>query len=145
MSANGNNFSRVEMGSVSMGNMFQGAHNDNSTLTWILRLVGILMAIGGLKMTFEILSMLFKWFPALGSIVNMGVGLICSVIGFVWSLLIISIAWLFYRPIIGISLIVVATAAIWLLWKKSKQKAKSAAANDSANNSDNSAAATAAS
>ena len=54
-------------------------------------------------------------------------------------------AWLFYRAIIGISLIVVATAAIWLLWKKSKQKAKSAAANDSANNSDNSAAATAAS
>lgn len=75
----------------------------------------------------------------------MGVGLVCSVIGFVWSLLIISIAWLFYRPIIGISLIVVATASIWLLWKKSKQKAKPAAANDSANDSDNSAAATAAS
>jgi len=77
--------------------------------------------------------------------VNMGVGLVCSVIGFVWSLLIISIAWLFYRPIIGISLIVVATAAIWLLWKKSKQKAKTATANDSADDSDNSAAATAAS
>ena len=124
MSSNGNNFSRLEMGSVSMENMFQGAHNDNSTLTWIFRVIGILMVIGGLNMTFDILSMIFKWFPALGSIVNMGVGLVCSVVGFVWSILVIAVAWLFYRPIIGISLIVVAAAAFWFLWKRSKQKAK---------------------
>lgn len=124
MSANGKDFSRLEMGSVSMENMFQGAHNDNNNMTWLIRLGGMLLVITALKMTFDILSMLFKWFPALGSIVNMGVGLICSVVGFAWSLLVISIAWLFYRPLIGISLIVVAGAAFWFLWKRSKDKAK---------------------
>ena len=97
MSANGKDFSRLEMGSVSMENMFQGAHNDNNNMTWLIRLGGMLLVIAALKMTFDILSMLFKWFPALGSIVNMGVGLICSVVGFAWSLLVISIAGLFYR------------------------------------------------
>ena len=125
VSADGNSFSKLEMGAVSMDNMFHSADNDNSLITWLLRLVGLLMVITGLKMTFEILSMLFKWFPALGSIVDTGVGLVCGVVGFIWSLLIISIAWIFYRPIIGITLIVIAAIIGWFLWKKSRDKAKS--------------------
>lgn len=124
MSADGNSFSQLEMGAVSMDNMFHGADNDNSLITWLLRIVGLIMVIAGLKMTFGILSMFFKWFPALGSIVDMGVGLVCSVVGFIWSLLIISIAWIFYRPIIGITLIAIAAVIGLLLWKKSKIKAK---------------------
>lgn len=128
MADNGYEFTRLEMGTKGMDNMFQGAKNENSTMTWILRLVGLLLVIQGLKMTFEILSMLFKWLPALGSVVGMGIGLICSVIGFVWTLLIIAIAWLFYRPILAISLIVVAGAAFFFLYKRSKDKKKNAPA-----------------
>lgn len=124
MSDNGHNFSRIETGTVSMENMFQGAKDSNSAMTWLLRVVGILLVITGLKMTFGILSMLFKWFPALGSVVGMGVGLVCSVFGFAWSLLIISVAWLFYRPLIGILLVAAALAGVYFLWKRSKERLK---------------------
>lgn len=125
---NGRNFSRVEVGTVSMENMFQGAKNDNSTLTWIFRIIGVLLVISGLKSMFDFLSMLLKWFPALGNLIEAGVGLVCGILGFVWSLIIIAIAWLFYRPIIGIPILVIAGGAIFYLRKRAKEKHNLAAA-----------------
>ena len=118
---NGKTVSEVAMGTVSAESMFAGAHSANNTLTWILRLVGILLVIGGLKSMFSILPALFKVLPFLGNIVDAGVGLVCMILGGVWSLIIISIAWLWYRPLIGILLLAIAIAGIWFLKKKSRQ------------------------
>ena len=119
---NGKTFARLEMGAVSMEEMFAAAHSENVILVWILRLVGILLVIGGLKGIFQIVETLFKVLPFLANIVGAGVGLICGVFGFAWSLLVISIGWLFYRPLIGIPLVVVAVAGIWWLKKKAAEK-----------------------
>ena len=119
---NGREFSSVENGIVSAEQMFAGEHKSNSMWTWILRLVGMFLVIGGLKSMFFILTTLFKVLPFLGNIVGVGVGLVCSIIGFVWALVVIAIAWLFYRPIIAVLILVVAVAGIWLLKKKAKEK-----------------------
>jgi hypothetical protein len=118
---NGKTFSAVSMGTVSADNMFADAHSSNSMLTWILRIVGILLVIGGLKSMFSILPTLFKVLPFLGNIVGAGVGLVCSIFGAAWSFIIIAIAWLSYRPAIGITFLVAAIAGIWYLRKKAKR------------------------
>jgi len=43
-------------------------------------------------------------------------------------LAIIAIAWLFYRPLIGIPLLLVSVAGIWFLSKKAKNRKAAAAA-----------------
>ena len=122
VASNGRTFSRVAMGTVSAENMFAEAHSENSMLTWILRLIGIFLVVGGLKSMFSILPTLFKVIPFLGDLVGAGVGLVCIVGGGAWSLLVIAIAWLFYRPLIGIPLVIAAIAGIWYLKKKAKEK-----------------------
>jgi hypothetical protein len=75
-------------------------------------------------MIFSILVTLLQLVPFLASIMNLGVGLVCGVLGFVWSLIIIAIAWIFYRPILGISLLVIAAGLVyWLVIRGKKQQA----------------------
>ncbi|MBQ7451169.1 MAG: hypothetical protein IJV60_01265, partial [Prevotella sp.] len=53
-----------------------------------------------------------------------GVGVVCTVIGVVWSLIIIALAWLFYRPVIGIALLAIAGFLVWVFAFKGKDKLK---------------------
>jgi len=115
-------FSAVEMGTVGAEAMFASAKKSNSALTWLLRLVGLILVVTGLKMVFNILPSLFKVLPPLGKIVGAGVTLVCAVGGGAWSLAIIAIAWLFYRPLIGLPMLLVSVAGIWFLAKKAKEK-----------------------
>jgi len=121
IASNQKTFSGVAMGTVSAETMFASAHSSNSMITWILRLVGVVLVVFGLKTMFGILPALFKVLPFLGDIVGMGVVLICGVVGVAWSLIIIAIAWLFYRPLIAIPMLVLAAAGIWYLKQKGKQ------------------------
>ena len=117
----------LRIGTWSLEQMIKQANDDNSTMTWLLRLVGLLFVIAGLKMIFSILVTLFKVVPFLASIMNLGVSLICSVVGLAWTLLVVAIAWIFYRPLLGIALLVVAGGLIyWLVIKGKKQEATAA-------------------
>jgi hypothetical protein len=118
----GRTFTAVEMGTVGAESMFASAKKSNTFLTWLLRIIGIILIVTSLKMVFAILPTLFKVLPPLGKIVGAGVGLVCSIGGGAWSLAIIAIAWLFYRPLIGIPLLLVSVAGIWFLTKKAKEK-----------------------
>lgn len=119
---NGKKFDRIENGTKSMEEMFQSANDENSMMTWILRIVGILIVIGGLKTMFEFLTTLLKVLPFLASIMNFGVGLICSVVGFAWSLIIIALAWLFYRPLIGCIILAAVVGLIYYFSTKGKKQ-----------------------
>jgi len=115
---NGSNDRYITSGTKSLDDMMQSAQESNEMMTWILRIIGCLLVIGGLKGMFGFISSLFLFLPFLAHILSSGVGLICTVVGIVWSLIIIAIAWIFYRPILGITLLVIAAALIgYLVWK----------------------------
>ena len=118
---NGQSFSRVQMGTVSADEMILQARSENNLWAWVLRVIGILLVVGGLKGMFGLLPMLFKVLPFLGSIVDAGVGLVSWILGLAWSFIIIAIAWLVFRPIIGISLLVLAIAGIVFLKRRGKK------------------------
>jgi hypothetical protein len=73
------------------------------------------------------LEALAKVIPPLGTIVGAGITLVSLVLGGAWSLLWIAIAWLTYRPLVGIPLLVVAVGGlIWLKGKGRKAAAPTA-------------------
>ena len=121
---NGKTFSTLVMGTKDAAEIYEGAHEDNHIIMWILRIVGVLLVIGGLRGIFGILETLMKVVPLLANIVGFGVGLICFVVGLVWSLVIIALAWLFYRPLIGIALLAIAGFLICFFAFKAKKNSR---------------------
>ena len=99
----------------------------NGIFTWLVRLGGFLLMFFGLSMVLKPLSVLADVLPILGNIVEMGNGLVAGIIALVCSLVTIAIAWIFYRPVLAIFLLVLAAGGIFLLWKK-RQAKKAAAA-----------------
>ena len=125
---NGKRFQTLRMGREDVDEIYESEHAHNNFLLWMLRIVGILMVISGLKGIFDFLETILKVVPFVANIIGWGVGVVCSVIGIVWSLIIIAIAWLFYRPLLGISLLAIAGLLIWVFAFKGKEKLKELAA-----------------
>lgn len=125
---NGKRFQTLVMGKKTGDEIIEDAEDANSTMTWILRIVGIMLVISALKMIFGFLTMILKVVPFLASIMGFGVGIVCTVIGVVWSLIVIAIAWIFYRPVLGIILLVIAGFLVWVFAFKGKEKLKELAA-----------------
>ena len=121
---NGKRFETLVMGKKSGDEIIDAAKETNNIILWVLRIVGILMVIGGLKGIFGFIETILKVVPFIAGIFGWGVGLVCSVIGIAWSLIIIAIAWLFYRPLLGISLLALAGFLIWVFAFKGKDKLK---------------------
>lgn len=117
---NGKSLSTLSMGSHSMENMFESEKAANKTWLWIIRIVGIILAISGFRNIFDILVTLLKVLPPLAKIAGLGVNLVTGVLGFVWALIIIVIAWIVYRPVLAIALLVVGAALIFWMVKKSR-------------------------
>jgi len=125
---NGKTFQTLVMGTTPAEEIYEGAHNSNHMWMWVFRIVGIMMVIGGLKGIFGFLETILMVVPFIANIFGWGVGVVCTVVGVVWSLIVIAIAWLFYRPLIGIALLAVAGFLIWVFAFKGKDKLKELAA-----------------
>ena len=125
---NGKRFQTLVMGKKTGDEIIEDAQDANNMWTWALRILGVLMVIGGLKGIFGFIETILKVVPFIAGIFGWGIGLVCSVIGIAWSLIIIAIAWLFYRPLLGISLLVLAGFLVWVFAFKGKDKLKELAA-----------------
>ena len=121
---NGKRFQILVMGKKSGDEIIEAEKEANNMWTWALRIIGILMVIGGLKGIFGFVETILKVVPFIAGIFGWGIGLVCTVVGVVWSLIVIAIAWLFYRPLLGISLLVLAGFLIWVFAFKGKDKLK---------------------
>ncbi len=100
----------LQTGIHSADAMIQAAQTSNTMLTWLLRLGGFVCMMVGLNLFLRPLSVVADVVPIAGTIVGAGAGIIAFLVAAPASLITIAIAWLFYRPLIGIILIVIAVA-----------------------------------
>lgn len=126
---NGKRFQRLVMGKKSGDEIIEAEKEANSMILWALRILGIVMVIGGLKGIFGFIETILKVVPFIAGIFGWGIGVVCTIIGIVWSLIVIALAWLFYRPVLAISLLVLAGFLVWVFAFKGKDKLKELAAN----------------
>lgn len=118
LTSRGGELLRLQVGNVSAANMFQAAQDENTTLAWILRALGTFIIFIGFTLIFKPLSVLADLIPFVGSLVEVGTSLVALLLTLPIALTTIAMAWVFYRPLIGIPLLAVAVAGIFLLAKK---------------------------
>ncbi|TGN19631.1 TMEM43 family protein [Leptospira idonii] len=101
--------------------MFREEQEANTFLTWILRLVGFLVMFFGFKLLFGPIAAAGGWIPILGGILEMGVSLVAGILSFSLSFTTIAIAWIFFRPLLGIGLLLLGGGAFaFLMYQKGK-------------------------
>lgn len=118
--SNGGSISLLELGEVSTEVMFQTAHDDNATITWILRGAGLFCMFLGLSLLLKPISVFADVVPFIGTVAEAGISIVSLLVSIVLSFVTIAIAWIFYRPIVGIALLVAAVGVLWLLRNKFK-------------------------
>jgi hypothetical protein len=98
-------------GTHSADEMFKAEQSKNTTLTWILRAGGFLAMWIGMMLVLNPLKVMADVIGILGDIAGAGIGLITFFIAVGLSLATVAIAWIAFRPVVGIGLLVAAVAA----------------------------------
>lgn len=119
----------VDQGVVPAAQMFEAAQAANTMLTWMIRGGGFLLMWIGLGLVFKPMSVLMDVIPMLGTIVGKGIGFVSFILAAMTALIVIAVAWIVYRPLLAISLLVIVVGlVVWLVKKHRKPVAAAAAA-----------------
>lgn len=119
----GGNLLLVQSGVASAEEMFQSAEQSNIVIAWLIRVGGFALMYIGLSLVLRPLSVLADVVPFIGSMVGFGTGSIAFLIALPLSLLTIALAWIFYRPLLAIGLMVAAIGVFVGFWRLKRGKA----------------------
>lgn len=117
----GKTISLMRNGLVDASAMFASAQRSNKMVTWFLRVVGFLVMLAGLKMVLGPLTTLVDAVPILNGLVGAAAGAVAFLLAAAGSLVAIGVAWVVYRPVLGVLLLAGAGACVALVVMK-KQK-----------------------
>jgi hypothetical protein len=112
----------LSTGQQSADQMIEQAQSQNKMMAWILRLVSLLMLIGGFSLILNPLVVLADVLPFLGSIVGFGTGFISFICGLGIWIIATAIAWFATRPLLSIGLIALVIIAGYLIVKMKAKK-----------------------
>lgn len=105
----------IEPGTKTAAEMFATAQSANRTFTWVARIGGLLLLLFGFLLLLSPLSTMSSIVPLLGGIFEAGVFLISLLAAIaIWALL-VALAWMVVRPLIGGAMLVLAGVGIFLL------------------------------
>lgn len=111
--------------------VFRTEHNHNRTATWIYRLVGWFVMFLGFTCLNSIIQMACDLYPTLGRMVTLGVASVNFSVSMSVTLTIIGAGWVWFRPVLGLSLIFIASVpiivpAIRILLRQNAERAEHA-------------------
>nr|XP_002119557.1 transmembrane protein 43 [Ciona intestinalis] len=121
-SNNGHSIAFLYRGSVSAEQIFRSEESSNSTLTWALRFIGMILMYVGLSIMTNIITTLVDWIPVVRQIVAFSVASFNMTLTLFLSLLVIAFGWLRFRPLFATTL----AAASLLPWLISSKRARAA-------------------
>ena len=113
----------VKNGNLSLTQMIEDDKSSNTSMAWILRVVFTILIIVGIRLLLLPINAFASKIPVFGNIVNVGIAFISLMVGLIWSLVVIALAWLFLRPLISMIMLSVIIALIILIRKKVKRRA----------------------
>jgi len=97
--------------------MFDAAQDENALLTWLLRGCGLVGLFAGFFLILRPLAVAGDIVPLAGDILGMGAGFAALCLGLAWGLLVIGLAWIFYRPLLG-AILLLGTGAVFVGLKR---------------------------
>ena len=87
------------------GDVFLSEHHQNRTWTWIYRLLGWIPNFLGLCCLSSLLEHLLDLCPSLRSVLTLGLTSLPLSVSITLTLSIIGLVWSWYRPVVGLSLL----------------------------------------
>lgn len=118
----GGKLSLLTRGASSAEEMFTAAHEANKVMTWGIRIAGFFLMAVGFSMILKPLAVFASILPFLGRIVETGTTMIGFLLaGILWTI-VVAFAWIFYRPILGISLLVITIVLTVLIVRRLRAK-----------------------
>lgn len=99
--SSGETIALIQTGNHDSESMFETAIQQNTIMTWGIRLAGFLCMFAGLAMILSPLSYFASFIPFLGNLVKTGVGLFAFLVSLCLSALTIGFAWIAHRPLLG--------------------------------------------
>ena len=120
--SNGKSIALLQNWQVSAEQMFADAQKQNKNLTWVFRVVLLVVMFIGFSMIFEFITTLAKVLPFLSRIIGVWTGIIAFALTLIFGFLAIWISRLAVRPVIWVSCLVVVVVWIVMLVRAKKNK-----------------------
>lgn len=130
--SNGRELLMLRAGQASAAEMFSEAESSNATLGWVLRLTGFAIMLAGLRMVLAVFGVAGDVIPVFGNVVRFATGLVAFAVASLLSAAVIGIAWIYFRPLVGASIIGAGVIIAIVALRMGKSKAGKAAAAQSA-------------
>jgi hypothetical protein len=105
--SNGRTLFLSAAGNASSSEMFETAQSENTLITWLIRIGGLVGMFIGFAAMLSILRIIADVIPFVGSIVGFGTSAIAAILTLLLGPLVIAIAWIAYRPLLAIAIIAV--------------------------------------
>jgi hypothetical protein len=113
-------------GHVPASDMFKSAQDENRLWTWLIRAGGCVLMFFGFALILGPLGVLGDVIPFVGDVIRAGTGLVGLLCTAVIAPVVIAIAWLWYRPLVAVGILVVGGAiaygAVWLARQRREHK-----------------------
>src|SRR6266404_310420 len=111
----GESIGLIEPGTKTAAEMFANARAANRTFTWVARAGGFLLLLFGFLLFLSPLSTMSSIVPLLGGIFEAGIFLISLLAAVVVWTLLVALAWMVVRPLIGGAMLALAVGGLVLL------------------------------
>eukprot|EP00546_Thalassionema_frauenfeldii_P005891 CAMPEP_0178912670 /NCGR_PEP_ID=MMETSP0786-20121207/10404_1 /TAXON_ID=186022 /ORGANISM="Thalassionema frauenfeldii, Strain CCMP 1798" /LENGTH=417 /DNA_ID=CAMNT_0020585303 /DNA_START=67 /DNA_END=1320 /DNA_ORIENTATION=- len=109
----------VQRGNVSSEDMLLQAAQENEFGTWVLRIVGFgIMYMGLHSLLSPLVASADLIIPCLGNAMEYLVSMVSGIVAGVSSATVISIAWIYYRPLLGILMLSISGAIYYFGYKR---------------------------
>lgn len=122
---NGRSLLLIDPGEVSASAMFKEAQDENRMLTWLLRGAGVVVMLIGFTLLLRPVVVFADVVPLFGSLTAVGAFLAALLATALVAPLVIAIAWIAVRPVVGIGVLVAGAMIAGLIaWRmRSRQTA----------------------
>ena len=111
----------VAEGRQTSAQMFDQAQSANTTTTWIVRIVGLVVLFGAFRGLFGVIATAADVLPFLGSLARGAISLVALALTLVAGGGTIALAWLWYRPLLSLAILgIAAVIGGALLWRARK-------------------------
>ena len=114
----------------SLEEMITSAQKENKLIAWIVRALGLFFIFIGIKVILAPLVVLADFIPFAGRIIGFGTDVVAFCGTLFLGLGTISIGWIYYRPLVGIPLLVIAVGALVYPFVRNKKKEVSITSTD---------------
>ena len=117
----GRDVALLGMGVQTADDLFTEAERNNVIFTWLVRFGGWFLMFCGLNMILKPLSVLGDVVPFIGTLIGGATSVVTGLMSLTLALITISIAWIWFRPLLGIGLLAAAVFCVYLLFKCRKK------------------------